>query len=92
MGSVSVLNSFTYLIISSELIQIKTPCPCYILCILLDQKAKVKGDRARSALLLTGEESYDKERYIELLLRAAETLLAPLGYPADRIQSHLDPS
>ncbi len=50
--------------------------------IILDRKAKVKGDRARSALLLTGEESYDKERYVELLLRAAETLLAPLGYPA----------
>jgi DNA polymerase-2 len=50
--------------------------------LILDQKAKVKGDRARSALLLTGEESYDKERYVELLLRAAETLLAPLGYPA----------
>ncbi len=60
MGSVSGLNSFTYLIISSELIQIKTPCPCYILYILLDQKAKVKGDRARPSVLLTGDESYDK--------------------------------
>ncbi len=28
--------------------------------IILDRKAKVKGDRARSALLLTGNESYDK--------------------------------
>ena len=58
--------------------------------IILDRKAKVKGDRARSALLLTGEESYDKERYIELLLRAAETLLAPLGYPPARLQSCLE--
>ncbi len=60
--------------------------------LLLDRKAKVKGDRARSALLLTGNESYDKERYVELLLRAAETLLGPLGYPAARLQSCLETS
>ena len=47
----------------------------------------MKGDRARSALLLTGAESYDKERYVEMLLRAAESLLGPLGYPAERIFS-----
>jgi DNA polymerase elongation subunit (family B) len=46
--------------------------------IILDQKAKVKG--------------YDKERYVELLLRAAETLLGPLGYPAARIQAYVDTS
>ncbi len=58
--------------------------------LILDQKAKVKGDRARSALLLTGEESYDKERYVELLLRAAETLLTPVGYPPERLRSWLE--
>lgn len=58
--------------------------------IILDQQAKFKGDRARSAVLLTGSESYDKERYVELLVRAAETLLAPVGYPAERITSFLD--
>ncbi len=42
--------------------------------IILDQKAKVKGDRARSALLLTGNESYDKERYVELIPRASGQL------------------
>lgn len=57
--------------------------------LILDQKAKFKGDRVRPALLLTGDESYDKERYVELLLRAAETLLAPVGYPAERIKSLL---
>lgn len=60
--------------------------------LILDRKAKVKGDRARPSVLLTGEESYDKEKYVELLLRAAETLLAPVGYPGDRLQSHLDVS
>ncbi len=57
--------------------------------IILDQKAKFKGDRARPAVLLTGTESYDKEKYVELLIRAGETLLAPVGYPADRITSLL---
>ena len=58
--------------------------------IILDLKAKFKGDRARPALLLTGTESYDTEKYVELLLRAAETLLAPVGYSADRIRSYLE--
>ena len=57
--------------------------------IILDLKAKFKGDRARPALLLTGTESYDTEKYVELLIRAAETLLAPVGYSADRIRSLL---
>ena len=57
--------------------------------IILDRKAKVKGDRARPAVLLTGDESYDTERYEELLLRAAETLLGPVGWPAGRLQSWL---
>ncbi len=52
----------------------------------------MEGDRARPLVLLTGEESYDKETYVELLLRAAETLLGPVGYPADRIKSLLDMS
>jgi DNA polymerase elongation subunit (family B) len=58
--------------------------------IILDQKAKVKGDRARPAVLLTGSESYDKEKYEELLLRAAEALLVPVGYSAERITSSLN--
>lgn len=57
--------------------------------IILDGKAKFKGDRARPALLLTGTESYDTEKYVELLVRAAETLLAPVGWPAARLQSWL---
>ena len=51
-----------------------------------DRVARYKPE----SILLTGDESYDKERYAELLLRAADTLLAPFGYPAERIQSWLD--
>jgi len=40
-------------------------------------------------LLLTGDESYDTKTYEELLLRAAETLLGPVGWPAARLQSWL---
>ena len=47
---------------------------------------------AQSALLLTGDESYDTKTYEELLLRAAETLLGPVGWPARRIRSWLDAS
>jgi DNA polymerase elongation subunit (family B) len=60
--------------------------------LILDRKAKVKGDRARPAILLTGDESYDKEKYEELLLRAAETLLGPVGWPAEKLQACLDAS
>ena len=52
----------------------------------------LKGDRTRRAALLTGDESYDTKTYEELLLRAAETLLGPVGWPAERIQSCLDTS
>ena len=44
----------------------------------------LKGDRTRRAALLTGDESYDTKTYEELLLRAAETLLGPVGWPATR--------
>ena len=57
--------------------------------LILDRKAKVKGDRARPAVLLTGDESYDTKTYEELLVRAAETLLGPVGWPAGRLQSWL---
>jgi hypothetical protein len=40
-------------------------------------------------VLLTGNEGYGQETYTELLLGAAEALLAPAGYPAERIQSSL---
>ena len=57
--------------------------------LILDRKARVKGDRARPAVLLTGDESYDTKTYEELLLRAAETLLGPLGWPATRFRPWL---
>ena len=50
----------------------------------------LKGDRTRCAVLLTGDESYDAKTYEELLLRAAEPLLGPVGWPAGRIRSWLD--
>jgi len=40
-------------------------------------------------LLLTENESYDTKTYEGLLLRAAETLLGPVGWRAERIQSWL---
>ena len=60
--------------------------------LILDRKATVKGDRAQPAVLLTGDESYDMKTYEELLLRAAETLLGPVGWLAARLQSWLETS
>ena len=37
--------------------------------------------RARPAVLLTRGERYDTKSYEELLVRAAETLLGPVGWP-----------
>ena len=47
---------------------------------------------ARPAVLLTGDESYDTKTYEELLVRAAETLLGPVGWPARPLRSWLDAS
>ena len=49
----------------------------------------LKGDRTRRAALLTGDESYDTKTYEELLLRAAETLLGPVGWPATQLRPWL---
>ena len=48
--------------------------------------------RARPAVLLTRGERYDTKRYVELLVRVAETLLGPVGWPARRLRSWLDAS
>jgi DNA polymerase elongation subunit (family B) len=47
--------------------------------VVLDRKARAYRDRVRAAELLEEGGRYDAEAYLELLARAAETLLAPLG-------------
>lgn len=47
--------------------------------VITDNGAQVPSDRARAWEFIDGTWSYDAERYIELLLRATGTVLAPFG-------------
>ena len=52
--------------------------------VVLDRRSRSWRYRVRAAELVTGDETYDPGAYLELLARAGETLLAPLG--VDRAQ------
>ncbi|MFQ6106945.1 MAG: DNA polymerase domain-containing protein [Thermoplasmata archaeon] len=54
--------------------------------VLLDSESKNAYERLRIADFLEGDDSYDKEKYIELLCRMGETLLQPLGYGRGKIR------
>ncbi|MGC2204954.1 MAG: DNA polymerase domain-containing protein, partial [Thermoplasmata archaeon] len=47
--------------------------------VVLDRESRSFRHRVRAAELLVGDEAYDAGAYLEILARAAETLLAPLG-------------
>ncbi|MCI4338934.1 MAG: hypothetical protein L3J68_01195 [Thermoplasmata archaeon] len=47
--------------------------------VVLDRRSRSFRHRVRAAELLQGDEPYDAGAYLDLLARAAETLLAPLG-------------
>jgi DNA polymerase-2 len=51
--------------------------------IITEEHAGAKGDRARPFVHYLGREPYDVEKYTEMLLKATETVLTPLGigYP-----------
>jgi DNA polymerase elongation subunit (family B) len=51
----------------------------YVRYVLLDRRSRSWRDRVRVVELLRGDERYDTAAYLELLARAAETLLAPFG-------------
>jgi DNA polymerase-2 len=57
--------------------------------VITHNKADVPSDRARSYEFLDGSCGYDVERYIELLLRAVETVTTPLGVNARMLQNWL---
>ncbi|HXW67074.1 MAG TPA: DNA polymerase domain-containing protein [Thermoplasmata archaeon] len=47
--------------------------------VVLDRTSRSFRARVRIVEALTGDERYDRDAYLELLARSAETLLAPLG-------------
>jgi DNA polymerase elongation subunit (family B) len=48
--------------------------------IILDASGKRKPEKAKPLALYAFEDGYDIEKYVDLALEAAETLLEPLGY------------
>jgi len=54
--------------------------------VIVEQKAKVSNDRARALEHHDGSLGYDVERYGELLLRAVEAILIPIGIREDMLQ------
>ena len=62
--------------------------------VLLDRRSRSYRDRVRAAELLEEGERYDAGAYLELLARAAETLLAPLGIDRDELRARwgIDPA
>ncbi|HEV8338336.1 MAG TPA: DNA polymerase domain-containing protein [bacterium] len=57
--------------------------------VITDADAKLVDERVRPLALLGADWVYDLERYAELLLRAAETVLEPFGYTADRLREEV---
>ncbi|MGH2453972.1 MAG: DNA polymerase domain-containing protein [bacterium] len=57
--------------------------------VITDADAKLVDERVRPLALLGADWAYDHERYAELLLRAAETVLEPFGYTVDRLREEV---
>jgi len=53
--------------------------------VVLDRQSRSFRGRVRAAELLAGDERYDRGAYLELLARAAETLLAPFGVEREEL-------
>lgn len=57
--------------------------------VITDAGARLPDDRVRPLGLLGADWAYDGDYYVMLLLRAAETVLAPLGYTAARLAAEV---
>ena len=53
--------------------------------VVVDATGKKRPEKARPVALYALEDGYDIDFYTKLALKAVETLLLPLGYPADRL-------
>ncbi len=57
--------------------------------IVTDADAKIREERVRPLALLGADWFYDQDRYAELLIRAAETVLEPFGYGRKRLRQEV---
>ncbi len=62
----------------------------FVRFVLLDRESRSFRHRVRAAELLTGDERYDREAYLDLLARDAETLLAPFGVDREMLRRRWD--
>ncbi len=59
--------------------------------IICDSSTRDPMKRVKLAEFVDGDEDYDTGKYIELLLRAGETLLAPFGYDEEMLRRRIVP-
>ncbi len=57
--------------------------------ILIDATGKKKPEKAKPVALYAFEDGYDIEKYIELCLKAVETLLLPFGWNMEKLAEYL---
>lgn len=57
--------------------------------IILDHRTKDPQRRVKLAEMLRGNEQYDRQRYLEMLLRVGESILRPFGYTEGKLRELL---
>jgi DNA polymerase elongation subunit (family B) len=57
--------------------------------IIIDHTGKRKPEKAKPLALYAFEDGYDIDKYTELAIDAAATLLEPLGYNAEELRREL---
>jgi DNA polymerase elongation subunit (family B) len=53
--------------------------------IIIDQRGKRASEKAKPLALYALEDGYDKEKYMELALKAIETIASPCGYDVEKL-------
>jgi DNA polymerase elongation subunit (family B) len=59
--------------------------------IICDRDSRDPGRRVKVEQFMTGDEEYDVEAYVDLVLRGAEGLLLPFGYDRERLSLFFGP-
>lgn len=57
--------------------------------VILKDRAKIKDERVSPLALCGPDAAYDADKYIEMLVQATATLLGPLGYTREHLQTYL---
>ena len=60
--------------------------------IITDASGKKDPQKARPLALYALDDGYDPKKYADLIFEAAETLLQPFGYTAEKLRDELTPS